>query len=73
VAELGIGQLFAVGKMASVTARAAREAGLTRVIELADVDTAAAAVKSFMKNGDLILLKASRSARLERISDALKR
>jgi UDP-N-acetylmuramoyl-tripeptide--D-alanyl-D-alanine ligase len=72
-AELGIGQLFTLGKMASVMARAARDAGLTRVIEFADVETAAAALKSFMKNGDLILLKASRSARLERISEALKR
>jgi UDP-N-acetylmuramoyl-tripeptide--D-alanyl-D-alanine ligase len=72
-AELGIGQLFTVGKMASVTARAAKDAGLTRVMEFADVDTAAAAVKSFMKSGDLILLKASRSARLERIGEALKR
>jgi UDP-N-acetylmuramoyl-tripeptide--D-alanyl-D-alanine ligase len=72
-AELGIGQLFTIGKMASVTARAARAAGLTRVIEFADVETAAAALKSFMKNGDLILLKASRSARLERISETLRR
>jgi UDP-N-acetylmuramoyl-tripeptide--D-alanyl-D-alanine ligase len=72
-AELGIGQLFAVGKWAPVVARAAKGAGLTRVMEFADVDTAAAAVKSFMKSGDLVLLKASRSARLERISEALKR
>jgi len=71
--DLGIGQLFTIGKMASVTARAARDAGLTRVIEFKDVETAAAALKSFMKSGDLILLKASRSARLERISEALKR
>jgi UDP-N-acetylmuramyl pentapeptide synthase len=42
-------------------------------MEFADVDTAGAAVKSFMKSGDLILLKASRSARLERIGEALKR
>ena len=35
-AELGIGQLFAVGKMAPVTARAARDAGLNRVIEFAE-------------------------------------
>jgi UDP-N-acetylmuramoyl-tripeptide--D-alanyl-D-alanine ligase len=73
VAELGIGQLFAVGKWASIVARAAKDAGLTRVMEFADVDTAATAVKSFMKSGDLILLKASRSMRLERISDVLKR
>jgi UDP-N-acetylmuramoyl-tripeptide--D-alanyl-D-alanine ligase len=72
-AELGIGQLFTVGKMASVTGRAARDAGLTRVLEFADVETAAAALKSFVKNGDLILLKASRSGRLERISETLKR
>jgi UDP-N-acetylmuramoyl-tripeptide--D-alanyl-D-alanine ligase len=72
-AELGIGQLFAVGKWAPVVARAAKGAGLTRVMEFADVDTAAAAVKSFMKSGDLVLLKASRSARLERISEALRR
>lgn len=72
VAELGVGQLFAVGKMAPVMARAARAAGLTRVIEFADVDTAAAAVKSFLKNGDLMLLKASRSMRLERVAEVLR-
>lgn len=72
VAELGIGQLFAVGKMASVVARGAREAGMNRIIEFADVETAAAAVKSFLKNGDLVLLKASRSMRLERVGELLR-
>ena len=48
-AELGVGQLFAVGKMAPVMARAARDAGLNRVFEFADVETAAAAVKSFVR------------------------
>ena len=71
-AELGIGQLFAVGKMAPVTARAARDAGLNRVIEFADVETAMAAVKSFLKTGDVVLLKASRAVRLERITETLK-
>jgi len=71
-AELGIGQLFAVGKMAPVTARAARDAGLNRVIEFADVETAMAAVKSFLKTGDVVLLKASRGMRLERVSETLK-
>jgi UDP-N-acetylmuramoyl-tripeptide--D-alanyl-D-alanine ligase len=71
-AESGIGQLFAVGRMAPVMARAAREAGLHRVLEFGDVETAAAAVKSFLKPGDLLLLKASRSARLERIAEALR-
>jgi UDP-N-acetylmuramoyl-tripeptide--D-alanyl-D-alanine ligase len=71
-AELGIGQIFVVGKMASVTARAARDAGLTRVIELVDVEAAVKAVKDFLKAGDVVLLKASRAARLERLAAALK-
>jgi UDP-N-acetylmuramoyl-tripeptide--D-alanyl-D-alanine ligase len=71
-AELGVGQLFAVGEMAPVTARAARAAGLNRVIEFPDVESAAAAVKSFLKAGDVLLLKASRAQRLERIAERLK-
>ena len=71
-AELKVGQLFAVGKMAPVTARAARDAGLNRVIEFADVEAAVKAVKQFLKAGDVVLLKASRSVRLERIAETLK-
>jgi len=71
-AELGIGQLFAVGKMAPVTAKAARSAGLNRVIEFADVEAAMKAVKQFLKAGDVVLLKASRASRLERIAETLK-
>ena len=71
-AELGIGQVFAIGKMAGVTAQAAREAGLARVIEFVDVETAVKAVKDFLKAGDVVLLKASRASRLERIAEALK-
>ena len=71
-AELGIGQLFAVGKMAPVTAHAARTAGLNRVIEFADVEAAMKVVKNFLKPGDVVLLKASRSSHLERIAATLK-
>jgi UDP-N-acetylmuramoyl-tripeptide--D-alanyl-D-alanine ligase len=71
-AESGVGQLFAVGKMAPVTARGARQAGLNRVMEFNEVDAAAAAVKSFLREGDLVLLKASRAARLERIAELLR-
>jgi UDP-N-acetylmuramoyl-tripeptide--D-alanyl-D-alanine ligase len=71
-AELGIGQLFAVGTMAAAVANGARSAGLNRVFEFADVETAASAVKSFLKDGDLVLLKASRAARLERIAERLR-
>ncbi len=71
-AELGVGQLFAVGKMAPVTAAAAREAGLGRVMEFADVEAAGGVVKNFLKAGDLVLLKASRSSHLERITEQLR-
>jgi UDP-N-acetylmuramoyl-tripeptide--D-alanyl-D-alanine ligase len=71
-AELGVEQLITVGKMAGTMAQAARGAGLSRVIELADAEAAATAIKSFLKPGDTVLLKASRSSRLERIAQALK-
>lgn len=71
-AELGVAQLIAVGKMAGVMAQAARDAGLNRVIELAEVEAAVPALKSFLKAGDTVLLKASRASRLERIAQALR-
>lgn len=71
-AESGVGQLFAIGKMAGLIAKAAREAGLNRVFEFQDVESAAPAVKSFVKPGDVVLLKASRVARLERIAEVLR-
>ena len=71
-AELGVEQLIAVGKMAGTMAQAAREAGLSRVIELENAESAASSIKSFLKAGDTVLLKASRSSRLERIANALK-
>jgi UDP-N-acetylmuramoyl-tripeptide--D-alanyl-D-alanine ligase len=71
-ARLGVGQLFAVGALAAGTARAARAAGLKRVIEFADVESAVTAVRKFLKTGDVVLLKASRAARLERIAESLK-
>jgi UDP-N-acetylmuramoyl-tripeptide--D-alanyl-D-alanine ligase len=70
-AELGVEQLFAVGAMAPVLGRGARQGGLNRVFEFRDVQTAAAAVKSFVKSGDSVLLKASRRTGLEHIADAL--
>jgi UDP-N-acetylmuramoyl-tripeptide--D-alanyl-D-alanine ligase len=71
-AELEIGQLFAVGKMAPVIGQAARDAGLARVFEFADVEGAMKAVKTFLKLGDVVLFKASRATRLERIAETLK-
>jgi UDP-N-acetylmuramoyl-tripeptide--D-alanyl-D-alanine ligase len=71
-AELGVSQLFAVGKMAPLLARGARGAGLSRVLEFADVEGAAVALRQFLKKGDVVLLKASRATRLERIAERLR-
>jgi UDP-N-acetylmuramoyl-tripeptide--D-alanyl-D-alanine ligase len=71
-AELGVGQLFAVGRMAPVVAGAARAAGLHRVIEFAGVEAAVMALKNFLKTGDVVLLKASRASHLERIGAMLR-
>ena len=71
-AELGVGQLFAVGRQAQVMASAAREAGLTRVIEFPDIEPAASALKHFVRPGDLVLVKGSRATRLERLGESLR-
>lgn len=71
-AESGIDHLFAVGANAEVMASAAREAGLDGVTAIADVTEAAVAVREWVRPNDLVLIKASRSTRLERVGQALK-
>jgi UDP-N-acetylmuramoyl-tripeptide--D-alanyl-D-alanine ligase len=71
-AELGVDELFVVGAMAGITANAARAAGAKSVGEFTDIEAAVEAVKRFLKAGDVMLLKASRAARLERLAEALK-
>jgi UDP-N-acetylmuramoyl-tripeptide--D-alanyl-D-alanine ligase len=71
-AELGVGQLVAVGKMAPAIARGARRAGLNRVFEFADVEAVAGAVKSLVRSGDVLLLKASRATHMERVAERLR-
>ncbi len=71
-AQLGVDRLFAVGKMAAVTAGAARAAGLAAVDEFADAGAAAEAVKAYLRAGDVLLLKASRVTKLEKLAEALR-
>ena len=71
-AELGLDQLVAVGQMAGITAEAARNAGMRGITECGDVPEAVEAVRRLVVAGDLLLLKASRSSRLERIGEALR-
>lgn len=71
-AEAGVDALLAVGRMAGVLAENARAGGLREVIEFADAVNAAPALKAMAKPGDLVLVKASRSTRLERVTEALR-
>ena len=70
-AELGAIQLVTVGKLASLTAQAARDAGLREVTECRDVAEATEVLKRIAREGDVILLKASRVTGLERLSESL--
>jgi UDP-N-acetylmuramoyl-tripeptide--D-alanyl-D-alanine ligase len=66
-AEIGLDQLFTVGPRAAEIAASARRSGLSGIAEFADVEAAATAVKEFVRPGDVVLVKASRAMRLERI------
>lgn len=70
--EAGVDQLFVTGKMGPVVADAARAAGLGRVAVLPDVETTGTAAVEFVRNGDVVLIKASRFMRLERVAARLR-
>ena len=70
-ARAGVDFLCAVGAHAAVTAEAARKAGLGDVCAFASVEDAATGLKKQMHAGDVVLIKASRAARLERIVEML--
>jgi UDP-N-acetylmuramoyl-tripeptide--D-alanyl-D-alanine ligase len=72
-ASLKIDQLFAVGHLASGIAEAARKKGLKNVAEFTDVEEAANRIKDFVRDGDLVLVKASRAMKMERIVEQLIR
>lgn len=67
----GVGRLFALGAHAETTAAAARAAGLAAVEVFPDADAALPAIRAAVQPGDVVLVKASRSARLERVVEAL--
>jgi UDP-N-acetylmuramoyl-tripeptide--D-alanyl-D-alanine ligase len=75
VARLGYAGLAAVGDLAARMIAGARAAGLApgRVVATQDPELAAAAVASWSRPGDWVLVKASRGMRLERALQALER
>ena len=69
-AQAGINALLAVGgDEAGWIAQAARQAGLTAVHQFADPEAAALWLTEHAHPGDLVLVKGSRSARMERVLD----
>lgn len=68
-ADLGIARVIAVGAGAAEIARGAGSAGL----QVDDVEAAVDALSASLDAGDVVLVKASRGARLERVVEALLR
>jgi UDP-N-acetylmuramoyl-tripeptide--D-alanyl-D-alanine ligase len=69
-AEARVAQLLLTGEHSGVTAAAARRSGLHRVLELETLDAVVTALHNLTRPGDVVLLKASRRFRLERVVDA---
>jgi UDP-N-acetylmuramoyl-tripeptide--D-alanyl-D-alanine ligase len=64
--------LFTVGTEASAMATAARDAGLGRVHEVDDTAAAARMLSQLARAGDMVLVKGSRSARMETLFNHLQ-
>jgi UDP-N-acetylmuramoyl-tripeptide--D-alanyl-D-alanine ligase len=71
--DAGVDHLVVVGREAAGIAAGARAAGMTGpdVAEVATVDEAVHHLATVLRDGDVVLVKASRVAGLERVSEAL--
>jgi UDP-N-acetylmuramoyl-tripeptide--D-alanyl-D-alanine ligase len=72
-ATLGIDELIAVGAISAEMAQAARRAGLEKSTSVAEAEQAAELLGETASPGDLILVKGSRSARMERVLEAFSK
>ncbi len=68
----GVSHILAVGRWARVYGEAARRAGPVEVLEFDDKGAAAGALCDFVRDGDLVLVKASRVMRMEDIVEAVR-
>jgi UDP-N-acetylmuramoyl-tripeptide--D-alanyl-D-alanine ligase len=72
-AAFGIDELIAVGVTGAAIARAAQKAGLEKSLSVDSPDDAAELLGETASPGDLILVKGSRSARMERVLEAFSK
>ncbi|HUS34600.1 MAG TPA: UDP-N-acetylmuramoyl-tripeptide--D-alanyl-D-alanine ligase [Verrucomicrobiae bacterium] len=71
--ELKIDHVIAIGRHSILTADCARAAGAGNASAFLDFNMAVAAILHLAQPDDLILVKASRSSKLERVVDALRK
>lgn len=73
VAAQGIDHLLACGTLGKEIAEGARQAGLPsdRVVELPDSAAGGAMLKTMVRQGDVVLVKASRGMRMEQVIETL--
>lgn len=74
IAQQGVTRLIACGSLGRGLAEGARRAGMDpgAVLEMPDAAAAAAAVKTMVAQGDVVLVKASRGMKMEQIVSALQ-
>lgn len=72
-ATLHIDELITVGELGAAIARAAQSAGLEKVTSVATPEDAAELLTDIASAGDLVLVKGSRSARMEQVLDEFAR
>ncbi|MBX3236477.1 MAG: UDP-N-acetylmuramoyl-tripeptide--D-alanyl-D-alanine ligase [Nitrospiraceae bacterium] len=73
VAAQGINRLLACGALGKEIAEGARQAGLSsdRIVELPDSAAGGAMLKTMVRQGDVVLVKASRGMRMEQVIETL--
>ena len=72
VAGAGVQLLVTAGALSRFTGEAARVGGLANVVQFDDVEHACAGIPALLRDGDWVLVKASRSARMERVVQSIE-